>query len=52
MFSLKYKMQRVGRYGNLETSTTTLKVSTELLANSLLESEVANGWTMLEVSLV
>ena len=49
MFSLKYKMTRIGRYGNVETTTTKLKMNSELAINSLLESEVSSGWTILEV---
>jgi len=49
MFSLKYKMTRVGRYGNVETSTTKLKFANELAINTWLDSEVAKGWTILEV---
>ena len=49
MFSLKYKIQRVGRYGNLETCTTKLKFANEQAINTWLESEVAKGYTILEV---
>ena len=49
MFSLKYKIQRVGRYGNVETCTTKLKFANENAINAWLDSEVAKGWTILEV---
>ena len=49
MFSLKYKMTRIGRYGNVETVTTKRKMSSELAINSLLDNEVSNGWNILEV---
>jgi hypothetical protein len=49
MFSLKYKMTRIGRYGNVETVTTKLPMKSELAINSLLEYEVSNGWNILEV---
>jgi hypothetical protein len=52
MFSLKYKMTRIGRYGNVENATTKLKMTNELAINSLLDSEVANGWTILEVEVI
>ena len=52
MISLKYKMTRIGRYGNVETSTTTIPVPSEEYANRWLDSEVSQGWTMLEVVLV
>jgi|LakMenE01Jun11ns_1017448.scaffolds.fasta_scaffold4727160_1 hypothetical protein len=49
MFSLKYKVERIGRYGNPEFATTTLKMKDELAINSLLDYEVSKGWTILEV---
>ena len=52
MFSLKYKMTRIGRYGNVETTTTKLKMNSELAINSLLENEVSSGWTILEVEVI
>lgn len=52
MFSLKYKMTRIGRYGNAETATTKIKMASELAINSLLEHEVSNGWTILEVEVI
>jgi hypothetical protein len=52
MFSLKYKVERIGRYGNVETSTTKIKMDNELAINSLLDYEVSNGWTILEVEVI
>ena len=52
MFSLKYKMTRIGRFGNVENATTKIKMNNELAINSLLDSEVANGWTILEVEVI
>jgi hypothetical protein len=52
MFSLKYKVERIGRYGNVETSTTQIKMKDELAINSLLDSEVSSGWTILEVEVI
>jgi hypothetical protein len=49
MFSLKYKMTRIGRYGNVETTTTKVKLPSELVINNWLESAVSDGWTILEV---
>ena len=49
MFSLKYKMTRIGRYGNVETVTTKLKLANELAVNYMLDSAVTDGWTILEV---
>jgi len=52
MFSLKYKMTRIGRYGNVETVTTKLPMKSELAINSWLESAVTDGWTILEVEVI
>ena len=52
MFSLKYKMSRVGRYGNLETVTTKVKLPSEVVINNWLDSAVSDGWTILEVEVI
>ena len=49
MFSLKYKMEKVGRFGMLERHTTKLMFANEQAINTWLESEVAKGWNILEV---
>ena len=49
MFSLKYKMTRIGRYGNVETVTTKVPMKSELAINNMLDSAVNDGWTILEV---
>jgi hypothetical protein len=49
MVSLKYKMTRVGRYGNVETITTKLPLANEAAANKWLDLDVSKGWTILEV---
>ena len=49
MFSLKYKMTRIGRYGNVETVTTKLPMKSELDINNWLDLDVSNGWNILEV---
>ena len=50
MFSLKYKTQSFGRYGELNISTCTLPVVSEQYANFYLE-EVAQRAIILEVEL-
>ena len=52
MLSLNYKIQRIGRYGNLETSTTKVKLPNEVAINNWLDSDVSNGWTILEVEVI
>lgn len=49
MFSLKYKMEKVGRFGMLERHTTKLKFANEQAINTWLDSEVANGYTITEI---
>lgn len=49
MFSLKYKMEKVGRFGMLERHTTKLKFANEKAINTWLDSEVANGYTITEI---
>jgi hypothetical protein len=52
MFSLKYKMTRIGRYGNVETVTTKLPMESELAINNWLDLDVSKGWTILEVEVI
>jgi hypothetical protein len=51
MISLKYKAQRIGRYGNPETTTLTIPWDTEEQANRWLDIETRNGWTILEMEI-
>jgi len=52
MFSLKYKMTRIGRYGNVETVSTKVKLSSEVAINNWLDLDVSNGWNILEVEVI
>lgn len=51
MLSLQYKVTRIGRYGNVETATTKRPMVSEIAINDLLDYEVSNGWTILEVEI-
>ena len=49
---LTYKSERIGRFGELERQTMlALPIKNELEANSYLENQVSNGWTILEMEI-
>jgi len=53
MMTLKYKAERVGRFGEREFATMlALPVKSELEANSHLDFQVNKGWTILEVEVI
>jgi hypothetical protein len=53
MMTLKYTAERVGRFGENEQITMlALPVNSELDANTHMDSQVRNGWTVLEMELI
>jgi hypothetical protein len=53
MMTLKYKAERIGRFGETERITMlALPVNSELDANTHMDSRVRDGWTVLEMELI
>ena len=53
MMTLKYKAERVGRFGeNEQVTMLALPIKNELEANSHLDFQVNHGWTILEMELI
>jgi hypothetical protein len=53
MMTLKYKAERVSRFGTMESMTVlALPVANELHANSHLDFQVSLGFTILEMELI